>query len=106
MALEKTAEPLRMEQISAFGGAVAQRIREQATERPAKPVVRRNIEADFLAAQDCRGQLVFHQLFEKHFLLRATDLQGSRELGGKLDETVIEKWRTHLDGVSHAHAVT
>src|SRR5258705_6125779 len=75
MALEKSVDDFGLEQFAALGGAVAERIRQQSTERPAEPVVRGNIETDFLALQDGRRELVFHQFLEKHFLLRTADLQ-------------------------------
>src|SRR6267378_1523154 len=105
MALEKSVDDFGVEQFAALGGAVAERIRQQSTERPADPVVRGNIETDFLALQDGRRELVFHQFLEKHFLLRTADLQRGGEFGGKLDKAMIEKRRTHFDGVSHAHTV-
>src|SRR5882757_4665529 len=105
MALEKSVDDFGLEQFAALGGAVAERIRQQSTERPAEPVVRGNIETDFLALQDGRRELVFHQFLEKHFLLRTADLQRGGEFGGKLDKAMIEKRRTHFDGVSHAHTV-
>src|SRR5882762_7946058 len=68
MALEKSVDDFGLEQFAALGGAVAERIRQQSTERTA-------------------------------------DLQRGGEFGGKLDKAMIEKRRTHFDGVSHAHTV-
>ena len=67
--------------------------------------MRRDIEAHFRPLQNCRRQLLFHQLLQDYFLLRAANLQGSGELGGKLDNAVIQKWRSHFDRMRHAHAV-
>src|SRR5260221_8628262 len=93
MALEKSVDDFGLEQFAALGGAVAERIRQQSTERPAEPVVRGNIETDFLALQDGRRELVFHQFLEKHFLLRTADLQRGGGVCGK-NEKAMNKEKT------------
>src|SRR5258705_8157119 len=104
MALEKSVDDFGLEQFAALGGAVAERIRQQSTERPAEPVVRGNIETDFLALQDGRRELVFHQFLEKHFLLRTANLQRGGGVWGKLHKAMIEKKGAHLDRGSQAPA--
>src|SRR5258708_33419080 len=86
MALEKSVDDFGVEQFVALGGAVAERIRQQSTERPAEPVVRGNIETNFLALQDGRRELVFHQFLEKHFLLRTADLQRGGGVWGQITQ--------------------
>src|SRR5260370_23758015 len=91
MAQEESVDDFGAEQFAALGGAVAERIRQQSTERPAEPVVRGNIETDFLALQDGRRELVFHQFLEKHFLLRTADLQRCGESSGEDRNTMSDK---------------
>ena len=63
------------------------------------------VEPDFGTAHDERWQLVFHQFPQDYFLTRALDFEMRGKRCGELDDAVIEKRRTYLDGVGHAHAV-
>src|SRR5258708_17455524 len=102
MALEKSVDDFGVEQFVALGGAVAERIRQQSTERPAEPVVRGNIETNFLALQDGRRELVFHQFLEKHFLLRTANLQRGGGVWGQNDKAMKRKKRAPICGGSQA----
>src|SRR5437879_13496488 len=65
----------------------------------------RYIESGFAAPQDGGRELVFHQLSQDEFQFRAANLEMYRKRFGKLTDAVIQKRRTHLERMSHAHAV-
>src|SRR5260370_23059173 len=100
MQSEIGIQEIGSEKVAVFGGAIMQCVNQQRAQRPAKPFVRGNIEADFLALKNCRRQLLLHQFLEYEFLLCATNFQGSRELRGKLDDATIEESGPHFHVVS------
>src|SRR5438552_17502492 len=65
----------------------------------------RYIESGFAAPQDGGRELVFHQLSQDEFQFRAANLEMYRKRFGKLTDAAIQKRRTHLERMSHAHAV-
>ena len=93
------------ENFTTLSSAEVQSIDQQRTKRAPQPFVRGDVETDLLALQNLWRQLVIHQFLEYEFLPGTADLEGSRQLGGKLNKAVIEKRRPHLDGVGHTHAV-
>src|SRR5882762_5242538 len=65
----------------------------------------RNVKPRLLAGQDGGWELVFAQFTQDEFLLRSTNLQVRGQLGCELHDAMIEEWRAHFDGMSHADAV-
>src|SRR5437870_6494966 len=65
----------------------------------------RYIETNLPAAQDWRRELVFHELSQDEFQIRATDPQIHRKRERKFADPMVEKRRTHFKRMSHAHAV-
>lgn len=105
MKAQKRSDDARVEKSGMPGESCVQGISEQVAKGTSQPFVRRNIETDFLSAQDGLRQFVFHQFPEQEFLARSADFERRRERCGKLDDAVIEEWRPHLDRVGHADAI-
>jgi hypothetical protein len=93
------------EEVSVFRKAFFQSIKQKWAKRSAEPLVRGNIEADFLAIKNRWRKFVLHQFLKQQFLARAAHFQFVGQGGGKLDDAMVEKWRPHLDGMGHAHAI-
>jgi hypothetical protein len=96
---------IRAKDLRIFCRALAQGLFQQRPQRSTKPVMSRDIEAHFGSMQNRMRQLVLHQLLENYLLPRARNLERCREPVGKLDDTVVEKGRPHLQRVGHADAV-
>jgi len=96
---------LRIEDPGSLNGLGRQGIHQQPAQRPAEPVVSRDVEANLLAVQHRVRQLAPHQLPQDELLLESADLQvlgqGSREI----HDARIEERRPHLERMGHAHAV-
>jgi len=64
MEPEEVVHDLRAENLAVLLGAMVQGIGQEREERPAQPLMCRNIEADFWPLEDGRRQLVSHQFFQ------------------------------------------
>ena len=62
MKANKFQNDFSIEEFGMFGSAGFEGIDQQLTERASQPIVRRNVEANFLACEDGGRQLVIHQL--------------------------------------------
>ena len=82
-----------------------QRLYHHRSKRSPQPFVRRDIEADLLAAHDRRGQLEIHQFLEQILLACPTNLEIGGEGRGKFHDAMVQEGRTDFDRVRHAHAV-
>src|ERR1700735_4706138 len=71
----------------------------------AQPVVYGDIESLLLLCEDAVRQLVLHQLTQQELQGAALDAIFRGQCGGKLDNPMIQKCRTHLERMRHAHSV-
>ena len=105
MGLRMSFQLRDLKEPAMFGGGECQRFLKQRPERPAKPVVRGNIEPTLFSREGRRTEFPAHQVPEDNFLPRALNFQSGRERIGEFHDPVIEKWRSHLDRMSHAGTV-
>jgi hypothetical protein len=105
MGLYESLDTRDLKELAVFGGCKRHRLTEHWPKRTAKPIVRRNVKPDFLSIQDRRVEFAPHQI-SQHYLLPGTL---NFQIGGKsvreLHDPMIEKWRAHLDRMSHAGAI-
>src|SRR6202034_1213398 len=80
-------------------------VKQKWAKRSAEPLMRGNIKAHFLAIENRWWKFVLHQFLQQQFLARTAHFQRVRQGGGKLDDAMVEKWRPHLDGMGHTHAI-
>ena len=95
----------QVEKLPMFGGSECEGFLKQRPQRPAEPVVRGNIEPDFLPRKYGRAEFGAHQVSKHDFLTRAPDFKAGRERVCELHDPMIEKGRPHFDCMSHAGAV-
>src|SRR5437764_14346382 len=99
MEPEEVMHDLRAENVAVLAGAMVQSIGQQGEERPAQPLMRWNIEAEYGALEDCRRQPVFHQFFQNDLLLPHRNLHAGRQLDRQLYQPVIPTWRLHVEAM-------
>src|SRR5882762_11789370 len=92
-------------ELPVFRDSFPQGFDQHRPQRAAEPFMCRNVKPRLLAGQDGGWELVFAQFTQDEFLLRSTNLQVRGQLGCELHDAMIEEWRAHFDGMSHAHAV-
>src|SRR5580692_6901815 len=88
-----------------FGSNAVESIEQQRAQGSPKPVVRGNIEARLAAPDYGSWQPFLHQLLEDELLLLSPDFQLGWQCRRKFHNAMVEKRRTHLHGMSHAHPV-
>jgi hypothetical protein len=103
--LEEAAEEGEIEEGGVFALGGVESIGKEGEERAAEPFVSGNVEADFAAFEDGFGEFGAHEFLEDEFLAAVVDFEAGGEVGGELDDAVIEEDGADLDGVGHAHAV-
>ena len=80
-------------------------IEEQWLEHSAEPVVNGNVKALLGTLEDTGGDFIAHEFTQDVLEGAVIELEFFGQARGKLDNAVIEKWRTDFERVSHRHAV-
>src|SRR5712691_2093388 len=73
--------------------------------RSREVLLQRNVERCLRSPGGPPGQKVVEVFTKQHFVDKLTQLQMRRRPQEKLDETVIEKRNSPLDGMSHIHLI-
>src|SRR5262249_2949793 len=97
VSFDHRVHPFPVENLCLLHGPLGQRIQQQRFQHASKPVMCGNVESHLFSAHNRGGQVVFHQFSEQELHLRPPQLIVSRQRGGKLHETVIEKGRPNLE---------
>jgi len=93
----QTIDHIPIEQIGFLDGGLRERIQQQWAKHAAQPIMRGNIEALFLAPQHLGWKFVAHQMPEDQLQRRVSDLKILRKPRRKLDDAMIQEWRSNLE---------
>jgi hypothetical protein len=94
-----------VQQAARICALVCQRVIQHVFEFAFEPLIERYAEPFFLTVDNDFGNDAFDGLFQNVFRFLPAQLERAGDSLHKFDQLVVEKRRTRLDGIRHAHPV-